>query len=104
MKRLTEKFGSLVRIKGCKTLYSKEKRKKSPLGSAISRLADYEDIGLSPKDIKRLLDDREDAITALGAIFEGTGDGCEYCKYFPCAEKYRRCIGWEWKGPVKHDN
>nr|DAW55830.1 MAG TPA: hypothetical protein [Caudoviricetes sp.] len=56
MERLTERVGEFIRIKGCSTLYSDKKRKGAYLYNAIVRLAEYEDVGLEPKEIIGLCD------------------------------------------------
>ena len=56
MERLTERVGEFIRIKGCKTLYASEERKGAYLNNAIVRLAEYEDVGLEPKEIIGLCD------------------------------------------------
>lgn len=53
--------------------------------------------------IETLLAERDAAVEDLTKICEENPDVCEYCKHMPCAEKYERCIGWEWRGPQKGD-
>ena len=67
MKRLTEyvKDNRYVRIIGCKSLYPVEERKEAPTTSAFARLAAYEDIGLTPDEIKYQLNKH--------------AQGCDFC-------------------------
>lgn len=52
MERLTEHFGDYIIIKGCKSYYPNEERKRAPATSAIVRLAAYEDTGVLPNEVK----------------------------------------------------
>lgn len=57
MEKLTEYVdGKYIRIKGTKSLYPKNERDGAPLSNAIARLAAYEETGLSPEEIERILD------------------------------------------------
>lgn len=56
MERLTERVGKYIRIKGCSTLYASKERKGAYLCNAIVRLAEYEDVGLEPKEVIGLCD------------------------------------------------
>ena len=57
MEKLTEYVdGKYIRIKGTKSLYPKNERDGAPLSNAIARLAAYEDTGLEPEEIERILD------------------------------------------------
>ncbi len=57
MDRLTERLSDgCIRIKGCKTVYSGTERKRSHMTSAVVRLAAYEDTGLTPQEINRIID------------------------------------------------
>lgn len=57
MERLTEYVdGKYIRIKGTKSLYPKNERDGAPLSNAIARLAAYEETGLEPEEIERILD------------------------------------------------
>ncbi len=55
MERLTERYNGYIRVKGCTTLYGNEERPTAPAANAIVRLAAYEDTGLTPEEIVRLL-------------------------------------------------
>lgn len=56
MERLTERLNkNYIKIKGCKTIYGSEERKGAPAASAIARLCDYEDTGLMPEEIMRII-------------------------------------------------
>ena len=50
-----------------------------------------------------LLVEREAAVADLTSSCGDSGDACHLCKYQPCAQKYGRCIGWEWRGPTPPD-
>lgn len=54
-RRLTEytRFGTLI-VKGCRTVFSQKPRSSAFLSNAIFRLAEYEDIGLSPDEVRKL--------------------------------------------------
>lgn len=55
MERLTERLlNGGIRIKGCSTIYSGEERKGANALNAIVRLANYEDTGLMPEEVKIL--------------------------------------------------
>lgn len=57
MERLTEHYGDrYIRIKGCTSFYPREERKSAPASNAVVRLAAYEDTGLTPEEIERILD------------------------------------------------
>lgn len=48
--------------------------------------------------IETLLAEMEAAVRDLTEFCKENPDSCHLCKHFPCAEKYERCIGWEWRG------
>lgn len=53
MERLTERWcKGMVRIKGCSTGYPDKERKGAPAANAIVHLADYEDTGMTPKQVR----------------------------------------------------
>lgn len=51
MERLTERKSNMVLIRGCRTVYGSKERAGTPLGSAIARLADYEDTGRTSEEV-----------------------------------------------------
>lgn len=78
----------------------------SAIDTAVNRLADYEDTGLAPEEIEKLVCVKE----KLDAAIEDIPHTCEYCAYngvdmdaAPCAdcERMNTLFGeerWEWRG------
>lgn len=65
MERLTERLNEYyIKIKGCRTIYGAEERKKAPASSAIARLCAYEDTGLTPEEIMRIISEENEPLTA----------------------------------------
>lgn len=54
MERLTERIRGCIKIKGCTTVYGDKMRKGAYMSSAIVRLSEYEDTGLSPGAVMEL--------------------------------------------------
>lgn len=46
----------------------------------------------------RLKAERDAIFSDLKSVSEESPDSCHLCKNLPCAEKYGRCIGWQWRG------
>lgn len=59
MERLTERVGNFIEVKGNKSLYSCEERKRAYLQNAIIRLCKYEDTGLTPEEIPNIVHCRD---------------------------------------------
>lgn len=65
MDRLTERIENGIRIKGCSTVYPTVERKSAPMQSAIVRLAAYEDIGLTPEEIVKIIGRVDKAVSEV---------------------------------------
>lgn len=53
--------------------------------------------------IKSAYKQRDAAVADLKSVSEDSPDSCHLCKHLPCAEKYGRCIGWQWRGVKQED-
>lgn len=49
-------------------------------------------------ELEQVKKERDAAVDDLKSVCDDSGDGCGICKHVPCAEKYGRCIGWQWRG------
>ena len=76
--------------------------------SLIEQLREQDDaalaeIGKLRDALSRVEAERDAAVKDLKEIADDTGDGCQYCKHLPCAQKYGRCIGFEWRGAQREE-
>lgn len=57
--------------------------------------------GVSFEFLEHLKEEHAALLADMKTLCEDTGDGCHLCKHFPCASKFDRCQGWEWRGKFK---
>lgn len=78
----------------------------NPYESAVERLADYEDTGLTPQELKTVKAERDAMAAELKAI--GGCDSCKHCNTDFDKDPCETCMkdpsfpAWEWKGRNKN--
>ena len=79
MDRLTVRDCFGIRIKGCRTYYGDEERKRAYASNAVVRLAKYEDSGLTPQEVMGLKTKQLRGRWIEKPFLLGTSNFCSLC-------------------------